>query len=187
MKRNQETIRMVRFYGAWAWNKEEEWLNRMAQKGWLMTDITFLVYRFRRIEPGGNWIYQLDYNSLSGEELEEYKQLFRDTGWEYVANFASWHYFRANADEVAVRTIHSNNESRIKMLWRVMTLVMIVGFPSYMWLITSGRYLQHFTETGAFTLMDATLIVVMLLIGVLAYALIRLFLKILQLKREMNE
>lgn len=187
MERNQETIRMVRLYGAWAWEKEEKWLNRMAQKGWLMTDIKFLVYKFRRVQPGINWIYQLDYNGLSGEELEEYKQIFRDAGWDYVTHFASWHYFRANGDEVKAKMIHTNNESRIKMLWRVLSLILLAGLPSYIWMMTTGRYLQTFSESGTFTLMDAALIFVMLLIGVLAYAIIRLFLKIMQLKREVNE
>ena len=187
MKHNQETKRMVRLYGAWAWEKEEAWLDRMAQKGWLMTGIKFFTYTFRRVQPGTNWIYQLDYNGLSGEELEEYKQIFRDAGWNYVDNFGSWHYFCADGDAVKVKTIHTNNESRIKMLRRVMMLVLIAGFPSYIWMMTTGRFIQTFTESGTFTLMDAVLIFVMLLIGVLVYAIIRLFLKIIQLKREVNE
>ena len=187
MKHNQETKRMVRLYGAWAWEKEEAWLDRMAQKGWLMTGIQFFTYTFHRAQPGTNWIYQLDYNGLSGEELEEYKQIFRDAGWDYVDNFASWHYFRADGDAVKAKTIHTNNESRIKMLWRVTGLIALAGFPSYIWMMTTGRYLQTFTESGTFTFMDATLIFVMLLIGVMLYAIIRLFLKIMQLKREVNE
>jgi hypothetical protein len=187
MKRNQDTIRMVRMYGAWALQKEEEWLNSMADKGWLLTDITFLVYRFRHIESGGNWIYQLDYNSLSGEELEEYKQIFHDAGWEYVTNFVSWHYFRANADEVKAKTIHTNNESRIKVLWRVMSLLLIVSFPSYIWLMTAGRHLQTFTGSDTFTLMEGVMIFIIVLIIFLAYAVLRMFLEILRLKREGKE
>lgn len=187
MKQNQETIRMVRMYGAWALHKEEAWLNRMAQQGWLLTDLTFLVYRFRRTAPGTNWIYQLDYNTLSGEELEEYKQIFEDAGWAYVANFASWHYFRANAEDVKAKTIHTNNESRIKMLGRLMGLLVIVGSPSYLWLVTSGRYLQTFTETGTFTLMDGVLIFIIVLLAFLVYAMLRMFLEILRLKREGRE
>lgn len=187
MKQNQKTIRMVRMYGAWAWEKEEAWLNRMAQKGWLMMDIKLLVYTFRRVQPGTNYIYQLDYNELRGEDLEDYKQIFADAGWKYITNFASWHYFRAIADEVSSPTIHTNNESRIKMLWKVMRLLLIAGMPSYIWLMTTGRYMQRYTESGIFNLYDGLLMLVIVLLLIIIYAEVRLFLSIQHLKQEGKE
>jgi len=187
MKRNQETIHRVRIYGAWAWKKEEEWLNRMASKGWLMTDVTFLVYTFRRVKPGTDWIYQLDYNELRGEDLEDYKEIFADAGWKYITNFASWHYFRANADEVSSPTIHTNNESRIKMLWKVMRLLLIAGMPSYIWLMTTGRFMQTYIESGTFTWADVLMILVITLVLIIAYAILRLGLAIRKLKAQGKE
>ena len=186
-KSEKTRIFRIRFFGAWALHKEEEWLNRMAYKGWLMTDLKCFVYKFRRVQPGTNWIYQLDYNSLSGEELEDYKQLFTDAGWQYVTNFSSWHYFCANADEVAAKKIHTDNESRIAMLWRVTRLLLIAAFPSYIWMMTIGRRVQEQVEPNSFTLMDATVILVIFLMVIIAYSVLRMVLEILRLKREGKE
>lgn len=180
------TKRAVRLFGAWSWHKEEEWLNRMAQAGWLLIDVTFLVYRFQRVEPK-NWLYQLDYETLVGNDISDYRQIFSDAGWEYVTDFASWHYFRADGDEIAVKKIHTDNASRVRMLRNVMRLLMIAGLPSFIWMMTIGRTIQSQIEPNAFTLMDGVMIFVVVLILIIAYAVLRLGLEIQRLRREGSE
>ena len=187
MKQNQQTLRLVRVFGAWAWQKEEEWLNRMAHKGWLLSGMNFILYRFRRVAPGTNWVFQLDYNESTGEELTEYKQLFEDAGWDYVSNWGSWHYFRANADEAEVNPIHTNNESRIQMLQRLLRLLLIVGSPSFLWLMTIGPNFSRSNGWVSFSFFDGVVIFVSLGGLFVAYAALRLVLAIQRLRKEGTE
>jgi len=111
----------------WAWQEEAEetWLREMAQKGWFLTDYTFLVYTFVSGEPA-DYIYKLDYLGSGRRDLDEYLVIFADAGWEHVAQFIGWHYFRSPAETCTVPDIYSDNQSKIekyRRLLRVMTML----------------------------------------------------------------
>jgi len=115
----------------WAWQDEAEeiWLREMAQQGWFLTDYTFLVYTFVSGEPA-DYIYKLDYRASGRRDLDEYLTIFADSGWEHVAEFLNWHYFRSPAETCAVPDIYSDNQSKIekwRRLLRVMTMLFAVN------------------------------------------------------------
>lgn len=39
-------------------------------------------------------VYQLDYNEEGLTHKDEYVQMFRDCGWEYIQDFGGYSYFR---------------------------------------------------------------------------------------------
>ena len=41
-----------RLFWAWEFDKEEKWLNEMAQEGWLLDGVGLCTYRFAACEPG---------------------------------------------------------------------------------------------------------------------------------------
>lgn len=45
-----KTVRKV--FAVWDFDKEEEWLNSMAQEGWALKKVGFCKYVFERTEPG---------------------------------------------------------------------------------------------------------------------------------------
>jgi hypothetical protein len=49
MNENQITKRCIRFFGAWQAEKEEKWLNSMALQGWLLMDVTSMMYRTEKL------------------------------------------------------------------------------------------------------------------------------------------
>lgn len=65
--------------------KEEQFLNNMAQKGYYLEKYNSLgVYIFKRIEPQ-NLCYRIDYRTFSNNaQFENYCTLFQDAGWEHV-------------------------------------------------------------------------------------------------------
>lgn len=62
--------------------------------GWrLISVVRPGLYRFEKCKPE-DVIYQLDYNREGLEHKEEYIQMFRDCGWEYIMDMAGYSYFR---------------------------------------------------------------------------------------------
>ncbi|MFD2630040.1 DUF2812 domain-containing protein [Oceanobacillus kapialis] len=64
--------------------KEEKWLNEQLQEGYRCTNISGLgVYTFEK--TGERYVMRLDYqDNLSKEELDEYKGIYEDFGWNYM-------------------------------------------------------------------------------------------------------
>ena len=51
MERNAETKTVFRWWWEWDFDKEEQWLNQMAQSGWLLDKVGFCIYRFVPTAP----------------------------------------------------------------------------------------------------------------------------------------
>ena len=55
-----ETKKVTRWYWVWDYEKEELWLNTMAQEGWTLQRIGFCTYYFERTEPG-EYVVRLEF------------------------------------------------------------------------------------------------------------------------------
>lgn len=84
-----ETKTVYRLFAEWSFDKEEEWLNSMAQEGWTLKKVGFCKYVFERTEPG-EYITRLAMHDAD----EEYMELMRESGAEYVGRVLQWLYFR---------------------------------------------------------------------------------------------
>ena len=91
----------LKFFTVPEWEKEQDYLRSMHRKGWRFVRYTPLCfYRFESCEPE-DVVYQLDYNEDGATRHgDEYFQLFRDCGWEFVQYFAGFSYFRKPASEL---------------------------------------------------------------------------------------
>lgn len=80
--------------------KERDWLEEMAEKGWLLTDMTFgMCYHFREIEPAKK-VYEIDRFTVSGypgkQELTARKtaiDIAKQYGWEVVTHDEDMNYY----------------------------------------------------------------------------------------------
>lgn len=102
---------MVRFRWFYDTDKETEWLNRMAQQGWAMTDYFLGFYRFAECEPG-EYIYQTDMTEKMFGVPEDYRQFMDEMGAEIVCHWGFYVILRRKASEGPFR-LYTDVESRI--------------------------------------------------------------------------
>ena len=119
-----ETKTVYRLFAEWSFDKEEEWLNSMAKEGWTLKKVGFCKYVFERTEPG-EYITRLAMHDAD----EEYMELMRESGAEYVGRVLQWLYFRKKA-ELGEFELFSDIDSRIAHLNRISCVLIGLGFAN---------------------------------------------------------
>lgn len=142
--------RAIKYFTIMEYDKEQEYLRSMHQKGWKFTGVTFpCIYRFESCEPC-DVVYQLDYNAEGINNLSEYIQMFRDCGWEFICNFAGYSYFRKPVSEMQdEEEIFNDDNSKLEMLKRVFKGRMIPLLIIFACIICPQLLLQATTPTTA--------------------------------------
>ena len=103
------------------WKEEGQYLSRQQEKGWERVRVSGLgLYHFCRCQPK-KVVYQLDYNPEGIAHREEYLQMFRDCGWEYLQDYAGYSHFRKPVSEMEgeQESIFCDDESRLDMMNRI--------------------------------------------------------------------
>ena len=134
----------------WDFDKEERWLNTMAQQGWVLDRLGFCRYEFVRCEPG-EYIVRLEMR----EHDEGYLSFMADTGAEYVGRMVKWIYFRRKA-EYGPFDIFSDLDSRLEHLKKISWMLRFVGFANL--LIGLVNALNPVVNMGWINLLCATLL-----------------------------
>ena len=116
---NRKTV--FKIFLVWNYDKEERWLNEMAQQGWALMSVGFLYYVFERCEPGAYTI-RLEMHKRD----ESYVSFIEQTGAEYVGRMALWIYFRKSS-ELGPFDLLSDLDSKIEHLGRISTMLTIFG------------------------------------------------------------
>lgn len=126
--------------------KEEKWLNEMADKGMNMVDYTFLRYFFEEGTPG-EFTYRIELlnNMPEHPESRAYLKFMEETGAECVTTYMRWVYFRKKKMN-GVFDLYSDYDSRIQHYKRVLLLLGVVGGMNLLLGITN---LLHGTSAGA--------------------------------------
>lgn len=123
----RDTKTELRFFAIPEWKKEEKYLRKQHKNGWEFVCVNFLCfYHFRKCPPK-DVVYQLDFNTESITQKDEYIQMFRDCGWEYIQNNAGYSYFRKAASEMDGNgeEIFCDDISKLDMMQRVFKKRMI--------------------------------------------------------------
>ncbi len=94
----EKKTKMVKFRWYFDTDKETEWLNRMAEKGWALTGFGLGFYRFERCEPG-EYIYQIDATDKLFGVSEDYRQFMEEMGAEIVCIWGFYAFLRRKAAE----------------------------------------------------------------------------------------
>lgn len=110
----------------WVWDfeKEEQWLNEMAQDGWALCEVGFARYTFEKCEPG-EYMVRLEMH----ESDERYIDFMRETGAVYIGRVVQWIYFRKKAEDGPF-DIFSDIDSRINHLDKIGRMLSVVGFAN---------------------------------------------------------
>ena len=159
----QQRMTINKLFFVWDFEKEEEWLNEMALKGWVLKRVGFTSYHFEACEPG-EYTIRLEMRPHD----EDYLTLMEDTGAEYIGRIVAWIYLRKKTEN-GTFDIFSDIDSRIRHLDRICKLLLIVGAMNLLF------GLANHAGTGWINLLGST---------VLMYALGRIHGKKEALERE---
>ena len=106
-----KTVKKV--FWVWEFEKEERWLNIMAQSGWVLEKVGFCVYHFAACTPG-EYTVRLEMRNHD----DAYISFMQETGAEYIGRMAQWIYFRKNAADGEF-DIFSDVDSKIEHLDKI--------------------------------------------------------------------
>lgn len=98
---------------AWEFEKEDRWLNTMAQSGWVLDRVGFCRYEFVRSEPG-EYTVRLEMHEADAA----YISFMEECGAEYIGRVLQWVYFRRK-NETGAFDIFSDLDSRIEYLNKI--------------------------------------------------------------------
>lgn len=102
--------------------KEEKWLNKMIQNGWICKKVnTVGIYYFEKIEISSQ-VIRLDSQSFKSTELyQQYIQLYEDYGWQHIggSRFSSSQYWVKSTD--GLDELFSDNASEKAYFQRLMS------------------------------------------------------------------
>jgi len=144
----RKTIR--KWWWAWQFEREELWLNAMAQEGWALCGVGFCTYHFERCEPG-EYTVRLEMH----EKEEGYLSFMAETGAEFVGNYIQWLYFRKKAVD-GTFDIFSDIDSRIAHLNRIGKMLAVVGGANLA--VGLGNSFNPAVHMGWINLLCATLL-----------------------------
>ena len=168
----------------WAWqdDKEEQWLSDMSKQGYhLVRPGFFGRYEFLQGEPK-NYVYRLDYMTGKRDDKESYLQYFADAGWTYLGEFGYWQYFRILAGEGENPEIYTDAASKIRKYYRI--LVYLVMFLS---MYTIVLKMSDMLDYDPAWLMVGIFILWMAIILVFIFCIVRIFIRIQELKKTIKQ
>ena len=121
----------------WEFDKEERWLNTMAQQGWVLDKVGFCRYEFVRCEPGA-YTVRLEMR----EHDEAYLSFMADTGAEYVGRMMKWIYFRKKTEDGPFE-LFSDLESRISYLDKMCRMLRGAGVANLLIGVVNTLNIAH--------------------------------------------
>lgn len=117
---------LFRFWTIADYEEEELFLREQHKRGWKLRKYMLPgFYSFDKVMPE-DVVYRLDFDQAQCGGKEEYLQMYRDYGWEYLFDVNRFSYFRkpaASAEDDL--EIFSDNASRLGMVERIFRRRMI--------------------------------------------------------------
>lgn len=117
-------------------DKEEKWLEHMANQGWLLSRKS-LFYYFQRVDPKKQTI-RTDYRKIKSEkDFLDYCTIFEDSGWQHIAGTKSsgtQYFLKMNEDgaEDIFSDIFSQagRYKRLSNMWLSCTIAFVINLAA---------------------------------------------------------
>lgn len=144
------------------WKKEQDYLRMQHRNGWKFVDTILLgFYRFEKCEPE-DVVYQLDYNPDGTANKDEYVQMFRDCGWEYLLDYCGYSYFRKPASKMSgEEAIFCDDASRLDMMNRVFKGRMLPLLVPLFCIILPNIFIQRCADSFANDIIAGCFVVIL--------------------------
>ena len=154
-----ETKTLHRNFWVWEFEKEERWLNEMAQEGWALQNAGFCTYTFEKTEPG-QYIIRLAMLDSS----PDFESFMEELEAQSVGHCFSWGYFRRSA-QLGPFDLFSDVDSRISHLNKIGQMVRLLCLANlqrciagmaepalrHVFGLWAGTYQQQTRESGGRT------------------------------------
>ncbi|KMY32819.1 hypothetical protein ACZ11_12080 [Lysinibacillus xylanilyticus] len=130
------------------YEKEEAWVNDMAEQGWHLKCTMVGYFIFEKGEPG-QYIYR---NELIKGKSQDYFDFLESMNIEFVSKFGVWAYYRKKKSEGPFE-LFSDSSSKIKYLKSISRLFIAVTFLNLLigffnLYIGLGESTERFLNTG---------------------------------------
>ena len=119
---NRKTVR--KWFWVWEFDQEEQWLNGMAQSGWLLDGVGWCTFHFVPCEPGTHSV-RLEMRPRD----DAYLSFMAETGAEYVGSMLQWNYFRKKVEDGPF-DLFSDRDSKLDHLRRIGKALSAIGFAN---------------------------------------------------------
>jgi hypothetical protein len=108
-----------KYFSIGDYEKEEQWLNRMAAQGLMLTDVSLCRYVFEEGGPGG-YVYRIELleHRPSHPESARYIRFLEETGAQHVGSFRRWVYLRKKTADGGFE-LFSDLDSKIRHYKRI--------------------------------------------------------------------
>ncbi len=118
----RQTVR--KWFWAWEFDKEEQWLNQMAAQGKALVSARYATYEFEDSAPG-EYAVRLEMleNAPDSAEGQQYISFVEETGAEFVGRVMKWVYFRKKTADGEFE-LHGDNATRIRHLKGIVHLLL---------------------------------------------------------------
>ncbi len=110
------------------YEREEEWLNRMADNGLAFVNYSLFTYTFVDGKPG-EYLYRIEFlkNHPSHNESAGYFEFLKETGIEVISTWFKWVYFRKKKSE-GLFDLYSDFESKSAHYKRILNIYNFGGW-----------------------------------------------------------
>jgi hypothetical protein len=139
-----------KWFWVWDFEKEERWLNEMAEAGWALVGVGWCRYEFERCEPVA-YAVRLE---MHGPD-EAYIAFMQEAGAEYVGRCFQWIFFRRRTEDGAF-DLFSDIDSRIAHLERIDKSLFLIGMANL--LIGIANALSGGSRVGILNLLVCTVL-----------------------------
>ncbi|MBU3146018.1 DUF2812 domain-containing protein [Clostridium sp. CF012] len=162
--RSKDTKRTYFMYLPYECSAVEEYLDGMAEKGWLLQSVKRGFFKFKKVEIR-KIKYSVDildrvsvFDHNDSDVALEYREYCEAAGWTYVCEDGKIQIFYTEGDK-EIRSIHTDEEERfkivfkssIKIVYGQMILISLFIMSMYLQLTDSSEILLA-TNIGAFSL-----------------------------------
>lgn len=111
------TIHKKKIFFSWQDEKREAWLIKMSQQGLhLKEPRSFCDFLFEK-GPARQFVYRLDFNQ--DKLAQDYLELIKDSGWEYLGTQSGWHYWRRRSSGSKVPELFTDSQSKLQKYQRL--------------------------------------------------------------------
>ena len=120
-------MKKVKFRFYLDFEKEEKWINEMAQSGWHLEKFFLGLFTFTKGESDGS-IYRNEFiTGMSALEKKEYFEILKDSGITIVHEFGGWVYMKKAAAEGPFE-IYTDTKSKIDYYKRILNIFLVLFF-----------------------------------------------------------
>lgn len=116
---------MIRFKIYFDKDKETQWLNKMAEKGWAMKHFFIGFFTFEKCQPN-EYIYQIDFVNSFGHVTEDYQSFMEESDIEIVQSWGYWTILRKQSVKGSF-DLYTDLDSQIEHYKKIIKMFKIVS------------------------------------------------------------